>query len=124
MKIMVDVAVIKKCLIECWSLQSSSFWTEKHPERGQCGVTALVIHDNFGGDILKTKLDNENWHYYNRIAGKRFDFTINQFENKIEYHDIISSREEAFTDTNEKQYSYLSSVFKKSFCDSNSFSPV
>ncbi|MCK9211527.1 MAG: hypothetical protein M0P61_11880 [Ignavibacteriaceae bacterium] len=109
---MIDETDIKNCLLQCWSLQLSSLWTSDNPARGQCGVTALVINDNFGGEILKTKLNNGSWHYYNRIEGKRLDFTKDQFENIIEYCDTVSSRDEAFSDTNEEQYNYLSSAFK------------
>ncbi len=112
MKIMIDETEIKNRLLKCWSLQSSSLWTSNNPAHGQCGVTALVINDNFGGEILKTKLNNGSWHYYNRIDGKRLDFTKDQFENIIEYRDTVSSRDEAFSDTNEEQYNYLSSAFK------------
>ena len=27
-------------------------WTPGEPARGQCGATALVLHDVFGGDLL------------------------------------------------------------------------
>lgn len=40
-----------------WSHQSSSKWSNDNSARGQCGVTALVVHDFLGGEILKTWLD-------------------------------------------------------------------
>jgi len=73
---------------------------------GQCGVTALVINDLYGGEILKTEL-KEGWHFYNEINEKRYDFTESQFPSSIEYMDVPSNREEAFADTNDKQYNYL-----------------
>jgi hypothetical protein len=93
-------------LFECWSEQSSTKYTPENPARGQCGVTALVVNDLLGGEILKTPLP-EGWHFYNRIDGKRFDFTASQFSNPIIYTDIPSNREEAFADTNAEQYRYL-----------------
>ena len=110
---MIDEELILKLLNECWSLKSSSIWTKDNPAKGQCGVTSLVINDNFGGDILKTKLHNGQWHFYNSINGKCYDFTSSQFENEIEYLDTLSNRDEAFSDTSEEQYSYLSNEFKK-----------
>ena len=93
-------------LYKCWSVNSSTKWTLDNPSKGQCGVTSLVVNDFFGGDILKTKIP-EGWHYYNRISNKYFDFTQSQFLQKPIYLDILSNREEAFSDTNIEQYNYL-----------------
>lgn len=93
-------------LTDSWSLESSSKWSIDNPAKGQCGVTALVANDILGGEIRKTKLP-EGWHFYNIINGKRYDFTASQFDEEIKYMDIPSNREEAYTDTNDKQYKYL-----------------
>ena len=103
---------IENYLIKCWSIKTSSKWTADNPYRGQCGVTALVINDLFGGQILKTKIDNQ-WHYYNRIHGQRFDFTRKQFDVEPDYKDIASSRDEAYSDTNEFQYKELKGLMEK-----------
>jgi hypothetical protein len=58
-------------VFKSWSLESSSKWSENTPAKGQCGVTALVVNDIFGGEILKTKL-SDGWHFYNRINGERY----------------------------------------------------
>lgn len=120
-KTMIDETEIKNYLLQCWSLKSSSLWTSNNPAYGQCGVTTLVINDNFGGEILKTKLSNGSWHYYNRIEGERVDFTKDQFAEVIDYNDLLSSRGEAFSDTNEEQYNYLSITFIKVFNSSKTF---
>ena len=39
----------------------------------QDSIISLMIHDVFGGEILKTHED-KNWHFYNRIDGERLDF--------------------------------------------------
>ncbi len=93
-------------LYKCWSVDSSSKWSLDNPSKGQCGVTALVVNDFFGGEILKTKT-TIGWHYYNRINNKRFDLTKSQFLKEPSYLDILSSREEAFSDTNIEQYKHL-----------------
>jgi hypothetical protein len=97
-----------RALKKSWSNQSSSKWSLDNPARGQCGVTALVVNDILGGEIYKTWLD-EGWHFYNMLAGERRDFTEEQFLYNLEYQDLCSSREEAFQDTNDAQYSYLKS---------------
>lgn len=105
-----DNCINKESIIEilskAWSLDSSSKWTINNPAKGQCGVTALVINDLFGGMILKTELV-EGWHFYNQINNQRYDFTESQFKSEILYQDIPSNREEAILDTNQQQYDYL-----------------
>jgi hypothetical protein len=95
-------------LYNSWSIHTSSKWTNKNPAKGQCGVTALVINDLYGGVILKTQIP-EGWHFYNQIDGQRYDLTETQFIEKPQYQDIKSTREEAYGDTNEDQYMNLKS---------------
>ncbi len=93
-------------LRESWSTETSSQWLPENPARGQCNVTSLVVQDFFGGEILKTAASG-GWHFYNRIAGERHDFTASQFPAPIPYSDIASSREEALAGTGEEQYMAL-----------------
>jgi hypothetical protein len=44
-----------------WSIETSSGWQPGNPASGQCGVTALVVQDKLGGEILKTDV-NGAWH--------------------------------------------------------------
>lgn len=97
---------LQRVLEKAWSLRSSSMWTPENPARGQCGVTALVVNDLLGGDILKTHLP-DGVHFYNRLSGQRYDFTAAQFSEPVVYEDMLSSREEAFRDTNAEQYASL-----------------
>jgi hypothetical protein len=99
-------------LLDSWSLQTSSKWTVDNPACGQCGVTALVVQDRLGGEILKT-MTVGGWHYYNRVNNKVYDFTASQFTGEIEYLHVLSSRADAFSDTNQEQYEALSSRMAK-----------
>ncbi|MCM3737035.1 hypothetical protein M3215_14815 [Bacillus cytotoxicus] len=101
-----EIKKMSRILTQCWSLETSSKWTLDNPAKGQCGVTALVVHDLFDGEIMKTKV-SEGWHFYNFINGERYDFTASQFLEEITYMDVPSSRIEAFADTNEMQYGAL-----------------
>ena len=112
-----QIEQIMKALYKSWSSDSSSKWSQDNPAKGQCGVTALIVNDLLGGEIRKTKLP-EGWHFYNFINGKRYDLTVSQFKEDILYMDIPSNRNEAFSDTNEKQYNY----FKQSVINHLSFS--
>jgi len=103
---MMSIENIRVALQRSWSLESSSKWTKENPANGQCGVTALVVNDLLGGEIAKTNCIG-GWHFYNKLKGIRYDFTEEQFPEVIEYDDILSSREEAFADTNLQQYNAL-----------------
>ncbi|PDZ69624.1 hypothetical protein CON30_04280 [Bacillus cereus] len=103
---------IYEALIKSWSIETSSKWRSENPAKGQCGVTALVVQDIYGGEIKKTKI-GEEWHFYNCIDGERFDFTETQFNENLNYLDMESNREEALADTNEKQYSILKEKIMK-----------
>ncbi len=82
-------------------------------------MTALVVQDLKGGDILKTPCE-EGWHFYNKLSEKRYDFTQEQFPEPLQYADILSSREEAFMDTNKEQYEALKKNVMTYFIHKNS----
>jgi hypothetical protein len=90
----------------CWSVETGAKWLASNPARGQCSVTALVVQDVLGGEILKTAVDGE-WHFYNRIDHRRWDFTASQFDAPIGYGDIASSRSEALRDASIERYRLL-----------------
>jgi hypothetical protein len=61
-------------------------------------IISLLIHDIFGGDILKTP-GNERWHFYNRVEGERVDFALTK-KKKIRkadrFEDIPSTPDETY----------------------------
>lgn len=99
-------------LKKSWSEESSSKYELENPSKGQCSVTAIVIQRKFGGNILKTKI-NDTWHYYNQISNSIYDFTFEQFEIEVEYENKISSVEDALTDCNKSQVAALWARFNK-----------
>lgn len=49
-------------------------WSPAKPARGQCGVTALVLQDLLGGELLLAEVRNvdgsrQGVHYWNRLGG-------------------------------------------------------
>ena len=60
-------------------------WSPRNPSRGQCGVTALVLHDLLGGDLLVAEVRNadgtrQGVHYWNLLPdGTEVDLTREQF---------------------------------------------
>jgi hypothetical protein len=74
---------------------------------GQDSLISLLIHDIFGGEILKTHI-KRRWHFYNRIEGKRIDFTapdINKIPDDIQFEDIPSSPGETHYYFEDEEYS-------------------
>ena len=93
-------------LARAWSSETGSKWRHDNPACGQCSVTALVVQDMLGGEILKTNVGGA-WHFYNRIEGRRWDLTVSQFSTPIGYDDLPSSRHEALADTSKQKYAIL-----------------
>jgi 8-oxo-dGTP pyrophosphatase MutT (NUDIX family) len=59
-------------------------WRPDNPARGQCGVTALVLHDLLGGDLILGEVHENGTrrghHYWNRLPdGTEVDLTQDQF---------------------------------------------
>ena len=60
-------------------------WSPENPARGQCAVTALVVQDLLGGDLLFAEVRNadgsrQGVHYWNGFAGGiEVDLTREQF---------------------------------------------
>ena len=60
-------------------------WSAENPARGQCAVTALVVQDLLGGELLLADVHNadgslQGVHYWNRFAnGVEVDLTREQF---------------------------------------------
>lgn len=87
---MVSVERLRTVLAECWgpaTCDASDLfsWRPDRPARGQCGPTALVVHDLLGGDLIR----GEVWaagvrvghHWWNRLPdGTEVDLTADQFD--------------------------------------------
>ena len=109
-----DTALIQHLLQQCWSQETSTLWSADNPARGQCDVTALVIHAHYGGHLLKTFIE-EQPHFYNQINGIRYDFTASQFPVLPEYEDLSAEREEILTSSAlvRQQYQTLRERFEQ-----------
>jgi hypothetical protein len=85
-----SLADIESAIRSSWSEQSCDpvaldEWSTDTPARGQCAVTALVVQDLLGGELLLAKVLNadgsrQGLHYWNRLAsGVELDLTRDQF---------------------------------------------
>jgi hypothetical protein len=111
-KMRFDPDEIKSALRKSWSLATARQWTPTNPAAGQCNVTALLLHELFGGDLLKTPLPAGD-HFYNRIGGRRFDFTESQFREPITYIDLPASRADAERGATNAQLTALRAAFQQ-----------
>lgn len=93
-----------------WSRETGKQWTEDNPAAGQCNVTALLVHELFGGELLKTPLP-EGDHFYNRLGGVRFDFTESQFAHPITYTDLPTTRDDAERGATDAEVATLMAAF-------------
>ena len=67
-----DAEAVRRRLRSAWSARSSGKWRADAPALGQCSVTALLLRDRYGAEILSTPTP---WgpHFYNRVGGERLD---------------------------------------------------
>lgn len=74
-------------------------WSIGNPSFGQCVVTALIIQDYLGGELLFCKHRN---HYWNKLPdGKEIDLTQHQFERDEKIClDEIKSKNSVLNSTN------------------------
>jgi hypothetical protein len=60
-------------------------WSTDNPAKGQCGVTALVLNDLLGGDLMSAEVfypdgTRQGWHTWNIFGpGYEVDLTLEQF---------------------------------------------
>lgn len=106
-----DEDKIRDVLRAAWSIDSSTKWTADRPSLGQCSPTALVIHDWFGGSLLKTSVHGAR-HFYNWVGERAWDFTAEQFEVEPHYEHHEATRDEALLDCTPLQYFALAERFQ------------
>lgn len=108
-----DEVTLRMALEKAWSIESAAQWSRANPANGQCNVTAAVVYDLFGGEILRTRYP-DFWHYYNQVEGKRVDLTDSQFyrtgarvPSPANYDDCLTTREKAMQGIPVSEYNAL-----------------
>ena len=103
---MVDRFIVTEALKNC--LTNDSGWNAgDRRDVEQTSLISLLIHDIFGGEILKTH-KNKRWYFYNRIEGKRIDFKVsdeNSSSDEFHFEDIPSSPDETYCYFEDEEYS-------------------
>lgn len=78
---------LKEILRESWNMETCypperKNWSKENPAWGQCVVTALIVQDYFGGDIVYCK---HLKHFWNRLPdGTMLDLTRHQYTEDIQ----------------------------------------
>lgn len=83
---------------EAWCRETSADpegWTPDNAAWGQCAVTALVIQDRQGGDLMRTTVRGTS-HYLNVVDGKIIDRTLVQFGGGASYDEEPERRDRAY----------------------------
>lgn len=72
-------------------------WKNNHSSTGQCAVTALLIQELMGGDIVVNKRLN---HYFNVVDGITIDLTKDQFPSQTIEIDGVVERDTLLANKN------------------------
>lgn len=106
---MLDIMVVHEAL--------KNSWTPEVHTCDQDGKISLLIHDIFGGEILKTHR-KKGWHFYNRVNGLRLDFTKSEMgkssDEKI-FEDIPATPDETYCHFEQEEYSTFFMKFISAF---------
>lgn len=80
---------IERAVRSSWSAETCtpgfrSRWTKDNPARDQCGVTAMVLNDLLGGELIRGEVhvngERVDYHWWNRLGmGIEIDLTREQF---------------------------------------------
>jgi hypothetical protein len=86
-------------LFEAWCKETSASpdsWSEQNPALGQCAISALVVQDLLGGELLRTIVNGES-HYWNRLPnGQEVDTTRQQFGSEPRIDSPTTVRERSY----------------------------
>lgn len=84
-----DIAAIRAAHCHATS-ELPDTWTPDRPSTGQCHVTALLLHERHGGQILSGVCRDNPWitHFWNVIDGTTIDATRDQFPDDVEISDV------------------------------------
>jgi len=109
--------VVQEVLRRCLTMDRRPGRPRATPVIVQDSEISTLIHDVFGGEILKTHEEN-GWHFYNRIDGERIDFTLSDTEksaNEIKFEDIPTTTAETSGYFDGTDYSTFFMRFVKAF---------
>jgi hypothetical protein len=114
---MFDRRVVQVALKHSWISDNNPGRKSKNHGHDHDSIISLLVHDIFGGEILKTH-NKKGWHFYNRINDKRFDFTRSETANSSgakRFEDIPSTPDETYNYFAKEDYSAFFIKFIRAF---------
>lgn len=127
-----NLTKFEKALQKSWSKETSycpDEWDSSNLSLGQCAISALMVNDYFGGDIIWSHVllptGQKVSHYYNLIDSKVVDLTRSQFpegtivpEGTDKKKGFASTREFMLSNDNtKKRYELLKKIVKNNLTD-------
>jgi hypothetical protein len=109
--------IVKEVLKRTSDLEYTNGISRMNTAKDEDFVISMLIHDIFGGEILKTHF-HEGWHFYNRINGERLDFSESDTEmsnDEKRFEDIPSTPDETSGYIDKTDYSTFFMRFVKTF---------
>lgn len=106
-------------LRSAWSAETSycpDAWSPDNPAEGQCAVSALIIQDALGGELVRGCFA-DGTHYWNRLdQGGDVDVTEQQFSRPPRFDPIrVVTREYVLSSPDtRRRYEKLLAAFRKS----------
>lgn len=107
----INLQILEKALQNSWSAETSSSddWNIDNPTVGQCAVTACIVQDYLGGDIVNSIVTlpsgKEVSHYLNLVNGRYIDLTSQQFTEGAIFSNPIPKKK-SYSSTREYCLSY------------------
>ena len=59
-----NLSNLRSVLRDCWTEATSydpAGWSRSNPAWGQCAITALIVQDNFGGELMYAEAEFAGW---------------------------------------------------------------
>ncbi len=109
--------VVQEVLRRCLTIDNRPGRHRANPVVVQDSEISMLIHDVFGGEILKTH-EEKGWHFYNRIDGERIDFATYNLEKSavdIKFEDIPTTTAETSGYFDRTDYSAFFMRFVRAF---------
>jgi hypothetical protein len=104
----VTLRVLAQTLAGAWARETSADpirWSTANPAWGQCAVSALVVQDHYGGQLLRGVVAGQS-HYWNLLVdGHEVDLTLEQFDGTPRPAEIVTRDREyvlSFPDTRQR----------------------
>ena len=99
--------------LRCWSADTCAprfraDWSRDNPTLGHCSITSFIVQDIMGGEVYGIPLPDGGYHCFNKVEGKVFDLTSEQFGGKtLDYTDCVPQTRQAHFSDADKYARYV-----------------